>query len=330
MSYSKVNRPSLAKLSSGQPFPEGWHCSRGLALGLLTFVVTSLAVTPVMAAPQGKIEPAKAMAQTHKPKPEGAQTKAVNSEMDSAEAAKRKQLLATAQSAVSEANNALQALDANNPPKAISDLELATGKLELVIAQNPNLALAPVGVSTVVHDVYAGPGTAKQAINQVKSLLDAGKVQQARNLLTGLASEVDIQVENIPLGTYPAAIKAIAPLINAGKMSEAKTELAAALNTLVVQTNVIPLPPIRAKAMLDQANELAQKSKRTKKEDMQLHENLEAARNQIKLAEVLGYGTKASYKPIYAQINKIEKKTEGGKSSNGFFNKIDELLKNTF
>ena len=69
-------------------------------------------------------------------------------------------------------------------------------------------------------------------------------MQQARALLSGLASESELQVTNLPLATYPAAIKAVAPLIDAGKKDEAKAALQLALNTLVVERFITPLPTV--------------------------------------------------------------------------------------
>jgi hypothetical protein len=183
-----------------------------------------------------------------------------------------------------------------------------------------------VGVSTVIMDVYASPETAEKAVAQARTWLDSGNVQQARALLDSLASEADLEVTNIPLATYPEAIKAIAPLIDAGKIEEAKTQLTTALNTLVIETYVTPLPAVRARAILDDADKLAEKSGRSQDENKKLHDQIEAARQQLKLGQVLGYGSKEAYKPLYDELDKIEKKTQGGKSGEGFFDQIQELL----
>ena len=131
---------------------------------------------------------------------------------------------------------------------------------------------------------------------------------------------------NIPLATYPAAIKTIAPLIDAGKIDEAKTALQTALNTLVIQSFITPLPKIRAEAMLGEAEKLAEKSDRKDEENKKLKDLVESARRELQLGEALGYGNKNDYQPLYAQLDEIQKKTEGGKSGKGFFDKIKESL----
>lgn len=58
---------------------------------------------------------------------------------------KRKALLADAAAALAETEKALEALDGDDSWKALESLALATGKLELIVARDPELALAPVG-----------------------------------------------------------------------------------------------------------------------------------------------------------------------------------------
>ena len=73
---------------------------------------------------------------------------------------------------------------------------------------------------------------------------------------------------------------------------------------------------------------MAKKSGRTTDENQKLHDLIEDARHELQLGEVLGYGTKEDYKPFYVMLDEIEKKTEAGKSGEGFFDKIKASLKN--
>jgi hypothetical protein len=294
----------------------------------VTFVSPLAFAAPELSGTTPSVQDVKSTPKAPEPKNKETQHVApqVQAQVEKSEAEKRAQLLKDAQAAVDQTHNALDALDQGKKDEALADLEQVTGKLDLILARDPKLALAPVGVSTVITDVYAGPDTAKEAVGQARALLDNGDVQQARALLDGLASEADMEVTNIPLATYPEAIKAIAPLIDAGKIDEAKTRLTAALNTLVIETYVTPLPTVRAKAILDDAETLAEKSGRSQEDNKKLHNQIEAAREQLKLGQVLGYGSKQAYKPLYDELDNIEKKTEGGKSGVGFFDQIQELL----
>ncbi len=267
-----------------------------------------------------------------KREPKSAEAKSVDpqveSEIERMEADKRVSLLADAVLALDATRTALIALDKGDKSTAVAALERASGKLDLVVSRDPRLAFAPVEVSTMILDLYATPDTVKAALKDAKDDLSSNHVQQARHLLNDLASEADTQVTEIPLATYPAAIKAVAPLIDAGKMDEAKGALEAALNTLVVVTYVVPLPQVRAQALLQQAEKLAANPNRTQDDNQKVRSYINGTRTQIQLAETLGYGSKDDYKPLYAQLDDIQKKTESGQPGKGLFAKLEQSLKN--
>ncbi|MDQ1471276.1 MAG: hypothetical protein QOJ99_2756 [Bryobacterales bacterium] len=252
----------------------------------------------------------------------------VAGEVERMEAEKRATLLQDAKSAIDETYNALAALDKGDKQSALAALERVTGKLDVLVARDPKLANAPMAVSTVVLDLYATPATVKSVVAKARSDLASERVQDARHLVENLASEADIQVTGIPLGTYPAAIRAVAPLVDAGKLDAAKAALYAALHTLVVDIYVVPLPKVRADAMIAAANEIANKRDRNDDDKAKLRGYIEATRVELQLAEALGYGTKDSYKPLYAEIDDIQKKAEGGASGKGLFDKLRQSVKN--
>lgn len=265
-----------------------------------------------------------------KPEVQSQANKSVQSKVDKmtsdAVAEKRKYLISDAQSAIAETRKALQALDEKKDREAVDALALATGKLELVLARNPQLALAPVETEVVTHDLLSNPDTLKAVIKEAKENLDDGEIQKARLLLTDLASDIQLRTTNIPLATYPTAIKAIIPLIDAGKTDEAKVRLQATLNTLVITTETIPLPKLRAESLLKEAQTLAEKKDRNKEENDKLANYLKAAREQLQMAELLGYGKKKDFRPMYQQLDEIDKKTANGKSGMGWFDKIKKQL----
>lgn len=254
----------------------------------------------------------------------------VHKQVADAAAKKRQQLIGDATAAVTQTQKAIAALEKNNKADALKSLALATGKLELILARDPKLALAPVSLEVQTIDLLSTPDTVKAAVKQAKSYLDDGELQKARPLVATLASEIDYHTTNIPLGTYPAAIKAITPLIDAGKVDEAKAGLRAALNTLVITTEVVPLPKLRAELLLKEAQTLAEKKARTKEENDRLARNLKAAREQLQLAEILGYAKKKDYKPLYKELDEIEDKSGGGKSGAGWFDRIRNQLSDWF
>jgi YfdX protein len=272
--------------------------------------------------------PAKPQAQS-----EASQSVQPNVDKQTADAAaeKRKKLFADATAALNETHKALKALENKNTDVALKALAEVTGKLDLIVARDPKLALTPVDTEVITYDVLSNFDTIKSVIQEAKAHLNDGEIQKARPLVANLASEIQYRTRHIPLATYPAAIKAIVPLIDAGKIDEAKTRLQAALNTLVVTTDdVIPLPKLRAEHLLKQAQELAEKKDRSKEENDKLTKNLQAAREQLQVAELLGYGKKTDFNPIYQQISEIENKSAGGKSGTGWFEKLKQQLADMF
>lgn len=258
----------------------------------------------------------------------------VQSQVESKQAEKatqlRKKLLAEAALAIDDTKKALAFLDKKNSKEALAALERVTGKLELIISRQPGLALAPIDMNVAVQDLLADPDTVKVILKEARDLLGDGEVQKARPLLANLSSEMVFSTINIPLATYPQAIKAVARLIDENKLNEAKTALEAALSTLVVNDVIVPLPVLRAELLLKEAEKLAEKSNRSEKENESLSNQLSEARKQVRLAEVLGYGQKKTYKPIYEQIDQIEKKSRGGKSGRGWFDNIKKKVSELF
>ena len=258
----------------------------------------------------------------------------VQSQVESKQAEKatqlRKKLLAEAALAIDDTKKALAFLDKKNSKEALAALERVTGKLELIISREPGLALAPIDMNVAVQDLLADPDTVKVILKEARDLLGHGEVQKVRPLLANLSSEMVFSTINIPLATYPQAIKAVTRLIDENKLNEAKTALEAALSTLIVTDVIIPLPVVRAELLLKEAEKLAEKSSRSEKDNESLSNHLSEARKQVRLAEVLGYGQKKTYKPIYEQIDQIEKKSRGGKSGRGWFDNIKKKVSELF
>ncbi len=250
----------------------------------------------------------------------------VEAEADKATAERRQKIIQEAVEAIAHTKNALTALEEERIDDALEALALTTGKLELIVAREPELALAPTDVAIITRDLYATPAAIQMAIDRAEDALANGKVQEARHILDGLGSELVFSVTNLPLATYPDAIKAITPLIDDGKIEEAKQSLHAVLNTLVVTDHIVPLPVLRSEALLERAEELAEKSDRTDTENGELSNKLAAVRNQLEMAELLGYGDDEDFERLYAQLDDIEEKTDDGKSGEGFFDRLKSSM----
>lgn len=295
---------------------------------LATSLVAGMGTGPVSTQDVHKLEARAPSAESAAPEePANSVENSVKASTSDAEAERRKHLINEAVSALDETQKALKALEDGKPEAALESLATATGKLDLVVARNPKLALAPVDVRLVTYDLYATVEDIERVKKEALEHFQKGRLQHARALIEGLRSDFVVEVVNVPLGTYPAAIKAITPLIDTYKIKEAKDALQRALNTLVVAQDIHPLPIIRTEHMLTRADELAKTASRSKEQNEELTKLLDAARNQLQFAQALGYGQETDFKEFYQQLDEIADKTGGGRSGTGLFDVIRNALR---
>ncbi len=238
----------------------------------------------------------------------------------------RQEIHEEALAALREAERALRALDDGDGTTALEAIERAVGKLQIILARSPDLAMAPIGATVTQIDVFMDSESIRDAIKQAREFLSDGRVQEARHLLSTLASEVVISESYLPLATFPSDLAEVAPLIDQGKLDLAKQRLVATLSTVVIVDRIIPLPIVRAELLLDNAEQLASSSGRSESDSARLHDLLRAAREQIRMAELLGYGDKEDFKILYQELDEIEEQTRGDRSGEGLFEGIRKRL----
>ncbi len=227
--------------------------------------------------------------------------------------------------AVNMVIDVIEHLKEKDKQKALETIEKVLGKLEVQVTREPELQLVPVNVQEQIIDF---PGTVDDvtvAKKVVKELIDEGEVQSARDIMLNLASELDIIVTALPIGSYPDVIKAVIPLIEEEKFDEAIALLVEALETLVIEKIIIPLPILRAEQAINRASELTKDKEAANKEE--LKELLAYAKEQLLLAQALGYGkVKEDYKDLLEEIDKIEKALESGESTKNIFETLKAKL----
>lgn len=221
--------------------------------------------------------------------------------------------------AVADTHKAIDAIAAGDKNKAMTNIEDATGKLNILLARNPADALIPVEVS--VEAIDAAPEDDK-AVKRLTSGVDGAVALRdfptARVLLYDLMSELRVRTFNLPLATYPEALKDAARLLDAGKNNDASTELTNALNTLVVIDRVTPIPLILARAAVDAAQEKSQTDKNAS-------ETLVAvAKNELKRSVELGYITANTpeYTALDKQIDNLQKQLRGTGDTGSIFARL--------
>ncbi len=203
---------------------------------------------------------------------------------------------------------AIKLLEEKKDDEALSALETAVGKFEIALAAEPDLKLAPVDGYVTLFDLVATPDFIKQQIKEVQKLLDEGKVQEARILLSSLRDEMVISTVYMPMGTYPDAIRLAVKYLRDKKRDQAIATLDTTVNSLVTKSTSIPLGLIRAKSLIEQASKLDKDKGKEK-----ILKLVKAAREQLEVANLLGYtqGYDPAYIDLKKQLVELEKEIKG-------------------
>ena len=229
--------------------------------------------------------------------------------------------------AVVETQNAIQSLTNKKKDEAIKQLQNALGKIEIVTTRFPELDLLPIDINVKRNVLITDINSVKQITKDAEKALKKEHLQEARELLAGLSSEIDITTVNIPLISYPTAIKTAVKLIDDNKLDEAKLSLFATLNDLVIVKDIIPIPVLNAEVMIDEASRLHLEDRTANKEE--IIKLLDNADYQLKLAETLGYGKKdKKYKDLEKDIKSLKKAVQSNSELKTLFSEFKTKLKN--
>ena len=226
-----------------------------------------------------------------------------------------------AMAAIEQTLQAIDCLAAGKTADALKSIEEATGKVNIVLARNPELALIPVSVEALIID------TAPRDIDDIAKLADAvdaaiilDDFPTARALLGALRSELCVRTYNLPLGIYPTALQEAARLLDKDSQAAGIT-LLAALNALVTVDQVTPLPLLIAQEAVNQAQTLAQKDKNA------AQKVLETAEFELNRAMALGYtGQDSEYTALKDDISNLKKQLKGSDDTNSAFSKLKARL----
>jgi len=235
------------------------------------------------------------------------------------------QITKEATEAINGVVKVVELLDKEDKEEVLKQIETVLGKLEVLVAKDPTMQAVPVDVNEEVIDFPGSVEDVELAKSEVVALIKKGEVALARDIMLNLASELDIYITALPIGTYPIVMKAIVPLVEDGKFKEAQALIIEALETLIIEKVVIPLPILRAEQTINRANELTKDDDKANKEE--LSKLLEYAKEQLLLAQALGYGRiDTDYKELFEEIENIESKLKGDEGTKGIFENLKVKL----
>jgi ribosomal protein S20 len=200
---------------------------------------------------------------------------------------------------------------------------LALGKLEVILSAEDSPKLLPIDNQIRVYSFIGSAEDVKKTVKTVKALLSVNKIQEARELLSTLQSEIDVGVVNLPLATYPDALKLASKHILEGKTKEAKEILKLALSTFTEVHQIIPLSLINTNHLVSLASDVAKKDK-----ELAL-KYLKGASDELDKSEALGYISESSttYNELHKLIEEVEKEIKGPNKAEKLFKDLSEKLK---
>lgn len=227
----------------------------------------------------------------------------------------KKKLHRDAVQAMDQVETALDLLGSGKNKLAMKKLEVALGKIESALASEPKDALLPFDSDIDINQLMTTSEIVREQLKEVKRLLNKHKVQQARKVLNTLTSEVTVRTAYLPLGSFPVLIKQAIKELSENKTDEAKDSLRFAESLIVEEVDVFPIPLLVAQDSLEQAR-ISHKKKREK----EAGEFLSFAKDQLKVAQELGYASRhdSDYKKLEKDIGKLRSKLKNGDQSSLF------------
>lgn len=221
------------------------------------------------------------------------------------------------------AREAVTALDQGKGKECLALLKEAVGSFDVALAADPKLNMAPVSSVVQAQELYTKPADLERELSYARELLRIGRIQEARNMLLPLRSDISVRTTFLPMKTYPNAIRqAIAALVD-GKNEEAKAVLAAAMSTIVVTEDVAaPIPLVTARSLVDEAS----KMDKSKKDEVLA--KLQTAKDQLEVARLLGYLPEDAkqYSEMRERIQKIESEVKGENKAAAMYEELKKAL----
>lgn len=252
--------------------------------------------------------------------------KAIKKEIDPILKKAKKEISGEAVKVVENSAKIIELLDKKQKDEALSLIETSIGKLEIILNEHPEISLLPVSITAKIYDTILTLSEVKENKELVKTLVAKGYLQDARIILEGMVSEINIQEKNLPLITYPKALSIAAILIKKDKIDEAKKVIQDALNALIIKESIIPLPLLKAQVILEKVSSLIE-NKGFSKEKVITY--LKVADYEISMAEELGYGKRdKEFKDLHSRIEDIKEKISANEESKGLVKQLlDRLLR---
>ena len=211
-------------------------------------------------------------------------------------------IIAEAANVVYLIRNTVLAIVKEDYAKAIEQINKAIAKAELIEKGNTENVIAAVNV--VISQNVQDAESAANILDQIKSLVETGNYQEAKQLFAQLSNEIQITKESISVPEYLKVMKKADELMKSKKYDEALIVINSIMGKSTFERRIIPLPLLRTQHILDELESLIGKENT----DVQnINILLNNADYEIRFAELLGYGKSENvYENLKEQLRSIE------------------------
>ena len=215
---------------------------------------------------------------------------------------------------------AMQSLQHKKVDEAKKQLKIATEKFDLALKNDPTLDIVPLDEQIAVFENLASSKEIQHRLTETQEFLIHYNLNEARAALAPLRDEMDIETVSLPMKVFPIATKDALKALNKGDTKAAMVIIAEAYNTFLIENAVIPLPLLKAQDLIADAASL---DKSKKEEATKL---LDAAKEELERAHVLGYTSKHSpeYKALVKSIDAVKKEIKGKNVVVKLYDKLKE------
>ena len=246
----------------------------------------------------------------------------INETLDELVRIERADILDEAVAVIDETQNAIDYLADEKPAKAEKSIERALGKLEATLVIEPDAANLPIVADAEIHSLITDKATLEALKTSITAAVERGDLQRARELMVDLQSEIRLETINIPLEAHGIALRAAVKLIDEEKYVEAREVLRVAMNTLVAVERRIPIPLLNAELLVDESAQVVENDPQT------ALGMLSEAREQVEIAELLGYGFVATtdYQDLFAELTELEAKINEKKNTDQAYQDLAQTI----
>jgi hypothetical protein len=258
----------------------------------------------------------------------GQEQRDIQNQVQQAKNEVQKDLVPEAISVIEETEKTIQFIKNKKFNEALSSLERATGKIDILLARHPKESLLPVDFSIKIIDIAPRDLNKIYEIEkQAKKTINNKDYPSTRALLSLLSSEIHVATYCLPLAYYPDSLKEAARLLESEQAAEANYVLETALSTLVVTDRVYPIPPIRATALLTVSEDILERIDNKEK----ALKFIDEAKFELKRSVELGYLKKPDeYRILNQELALLEDRVKKDQKTSLIFSSLKEKFRNFF